>query len=537
MGGNNINSQAQFPNIDQLSSNERGMYMKEHEFESSLATMISELDSLLDVSSSSESAIQNSSSKVQAELNVLVGRIESEIVSLVERYIEQIREEESQVEAAYERLYSKIYNIIQSVNVNIQNRTTTYDIVMSYKLRILDEIETMFGKTSPYSDGRSISSDERYSIQIPNTLIRLRDVDEGIAWRSIPVIIDPNITQDKTVKICEFTPVRNNTFVNAEDKYVPSFLAEVIVSGDLFAFKGILKSVTQNRDSRFNKTQNRSAIFVADYFINQDLPFSLKVLYDKNRNKVAIALKYDDTEDKFTSIIKFDFSINLLVGTNLEFANESTCVIMDGAGLNSYPVSIEAGNNYIEIGEYTPTVTHNGSVACYVTPGAKISLDTVYNTGAEYLELRYTNVEGYKFDKKDINSVMIGDVEVSDITDKTGNTTEVIFVEQDAETGETILRIAKPQLFTSVGPVTVDIRLKSRYVINGTTKTVYTYSLPDLDVDTTKIDIKVNGETLPPANWDFDKNSGLLQINNVTGELTCLIKADVAVTTEEIGEN
>ena len=260
-------------------------------------------------------------------------------------------------------------------------------------------------------------------------------------------------------------------------------------------------------------------------------------MYDKNRNKVAIALKYDDTEDKFTSIIKFDFSINLLVGTNLEFANESTCVIMDGAGLNSYPVSIEAGNNYIEIGEYTPTVTHNGSVACYVTPGAKISLDTVYNTGAEYLELRYTNVEGYKFDKKDINSVMIGDVEVSDITDKTGNTTEVIFVEQDAETGETILRIAKPQLFTSVGPVTVDIRLKSRYVINGTTKTVYTYSLPDLDVDTTKIDVKVNGETLPPANWDFDKNSGLLQINNVTGELTCLIKADVAVTTEEIGEN
>ena len=535
MGGNNINSQAQFPNIDQLSSNERGMYMKEHEFEASLATMISELDSLLDSSSSSESAIQNSSSKVQAELNVLVGRIESEIVSLVERYIEQIREEENQVEAAYERLYSKIYNIIQSVNVNIQNRTTTYDIVMSYKLRILDEIETMFGKTSPYSDGRSNSSDEKYSIQIPNTLIRLRDIDEGIAWRSIPVIIDPNITQDKTVKICEFTPVRNNTFVDAGNNYVPSFLAEVIVSGDLFAFKGILKSVVQNRDSRFNKSQNRAAIFVADYFINQDLPFSLKVLYDKNRNKVAIALKYDDTEDKFTSIIKFDFSINLLVGTNLEFANESTCVIMDGAGLNSYNVSIEAGNDYIEIGEYSPTVTHKGSISCYVKPGAKINIDSVYNANAEYIEFRYTNNDGYMFDKKDIDSIIIGDSEVNDITDKNGNITEeIVFVEQNA--GETVVRITKPELFASVGPVVANICLKSRYVLNGTTKTIYTYSLPDLSIDNTKINITVNGEILPPANWDFDKNSGLLQINNITGELICLISADVSVTTEEIDE-
>lgn len=534
--GNNINSQAQFPNIDQLSSNERGMYMKEHEFEASLTTMISELDSLLDVSSSSESAIKNNSSKVQSELNVLIGRIESEIVSLVERYIEQIREEESQVEAAYERLYSKIYNIIQSVNVNIQNRTTTYDIVMSYKLRILDEIEAMFGKTSPYSDGRSISSDERYSIQIPNTLIRLRDVDEGIAWRSIPVIIDPNITQDKTVKICEFTPVRNNTFADAGDNYIPTFLAEIIIAGDLFAFKGILKSVTQNRDARFNKAQNRSAIFVADYFINQDLPFSIKVLYDKNRNKVAVALKYDDTEDKFTSIIKFDFSINLLVGTNLDFANESTCVIMDGAGLNSYNVSIERGNSFIEIGEYSPKVTHNGSVSCFVTPGTNIDLESSFNSGATYIEFRYTNPNGYLFDKKDIASIMIGDSEVTDIVDNKNNITEVIFVEH--ENGETILKIANPELYAQAGvPVIAKVRLTGRYVVNENTITRYKYSLPDLDVDTTKISVTVNGETLPPANWDFDKNSGLLQINNITGELVCIISADVSATTEEIGEN
>ena len=322
---NQLNTMAQFPNIDQLSKNERGMFIKEHEFEASFKTMISKLNSLLDASSS-DSAIKNTSEKVQAELNILTGRIESEIVSLVKRYIEQIEEEEDQVNAAFERLYSYIYNEIQSINVNIQNRTTTYDIVMSYKLRLLNEVDRLFGKTSPYQDGRS--SSENYSIRSSNSIIRLRDVDEGQVWKSFPVIIDPNITQDKIIKICEFTPIENGTSV-------PTFLAEILISGDLYAFKGLLKSTIQNRDGRFNETENRTAIFEADYFINQDLPFSIKTLYDSNRNKIAIALKYDDTEDKFTSIIKLDFSINLLVGSNLEVANKNTCVIMDGALLCS----------------------------------------------------------------------------------------------------------------------------------------------------------------------------------------------------------
>ena len=277
---NQINTMAQFPNIDQLSKTERGMFIKEHEFEASFKTMISELNSLLDASSS-DSAIKNTSEKVQAELNVLIGRIESEIVSLVKRYMEQIDEEEDQVNAAFERLYSYIYNEIQSINVNIQNRTTTYDIVMSYKLRLLNEVDKIFGKTSPYQDGRNTKNDN-YSIRSSNSIIRLRDIDEGQVWKSFPVIIDPNISQDKIIKICEFTPVENG-------KSIPAFLAEIIISGDLYAFKGILKSTVQNRDSRFNEEENRTAIFEADYFINQDLPFSIKTLYDSNRNKIAIA--------------------------------------------------------------------------------------------------------------------------------------------------------------------------------------------------------------------------------------------------------
>ena len=534
MASNNFNSQAQYPNIDQLSSNERSMYMKEHEFEASFATMVSELNALLDTSSSSESAIQNGSSKVQAELNVLVGRIESEIVSLVKRYIEQINEEIGQVEAAYERLYSKIYDIIQSVNVNIQNRTTTYDIVMSYKLRILDEIEALFGKTSPYSDGRSNADNETYSVQIPNTLVRLRDVDEGVAWRSFPVIIDPNITQDKTIKICEFTPIRNAA-VPIEN--IPAFLAEIVISGDLFAFKGILKSTCQNRDGRFNSTtQNRTAIFVADYFINQDLPFSIKVLYDKERNKIAIALKYDDTEDKFTSIIKFDFSINLLVGSNLEFANESTCIIMDGAGLNAYPVTITAGNPYIDIGEYSTKVTHNGSISCYTTACSKINLETIYGAGAEFAEFRYENPDNYLFDKKDILSIKIGDSIVEDLIDNKNNVSEVIFVEN--VNGVTVLKIKNPELYAPAGTtVTAEVTLTSRYNIDGNIKTTYKYVLPDLDTDNTKINITVNGETLSPLYWDYDKNNGLLQVNNITGELNVVIYAVTEVTTETITQN
>lgn len=529
---NILNTQSQFPNIDQLNKSERGMFIKEHEFEVSLQTMVSELNSLLDTSSSSESAIEGQSAKVQAELNVLVGRIESEIVSLVERYIEQISDEIRQVEAAYERLYTKIYNIIQSINVNIQNRTTTYDIVMSYKLRILDEIEALFGKTSPYSDGRARLENETYSIQSTDTLIRLRDVDEGIAWRSFPVIIDPNITQNKVVKICEFTPIANG-------KSIPAFLAEVIVSGDLFAFKGILKSVTQDRDARFSNEENRSAEFVADYFINQDLPFALKVLYDEERNKIAVALKYDETDDGFTSIIKFDFSINLLVGTGLEFANESTCVIMDGAGLHAYDVTIVPGNKVINVGEYPKSVTHGGSIACYFESGAIVDIESEYIDDSELnpddkLFLTYSfgnesiqNVTNYMFYKKFIDSVVIGNSVVLP---------EDISVVNDFERMESTIVVSNPERYAKKGfAVSAKVKLNSRFYITGGIKTTEVYGLPDLSLANFAdyITIKVNGQNLSNSNWDFDNSSGLLQVNNITGKLDISLSGSVSVTSKE----
>lgn len=528
MASNIFNSQAQYPNIDQLSSNERGMYMKEHEFETSLSTMMAELNSLLDTSSSSDSAIQNNNNRVQNQLNTLAGRIESEMVSLVERYIEQFRDEKNQVDAAYERLYSKIYSIIQSANVNIQNRTSSYDIISSYRLQILDKINNIFGKSSPYSDGRSKIDENRYSVRIPNSLIRLRDVDEGMSWRTTPIIIDPNITQEKTIKICEFTPLQNKTILDSEN-YVPTFLAEIIISGDLYSFKGILKSVTKDRNARFEKSHNRAAMFVADYFINQDVPFSIKVLYDKTRNKVAVALKYDETEDKFTSIIKLDFSINLLVGYDLEFTNKNTCVIMDGAGLNSYTVSIIPMNQdqYINIGEHRPNVSYGGTVLCHLSTKLQIDLTSSYGVNANFIIFEYVNANNYRFDKDDIISVYINNTEIS---------YNDIIVENN--TNKTILKISDPSRFAQAGvDITANIVLKSRYILNDSIKTIYKYTLPDINSDNSKIKITVNGIQHPYSKWSFDKVTGLLQINDVTGNLIAEVSSVELIEREEIEQS
>lgn len=517
---NQINTMAQFPNIDQLSKTERGMFIKEHEFEASFKTMISELNSLLD-SSSSDSAIKNTSEKVQAELNVLIGRIESEIVSLVKRYMEQIDEEEDQVNAAFERLYSYIYNEIQSINVNIQNRTTTYDIVMSYKLRLLNEVDKIFGKTSPYQDGRNTKNDN-YSIRSSNSIIRLRDIDEGQVWKSFPVIIDPNISQDKIIKICEFTPVENG-------KSIPAFLAEIIISGDLYAFKGILKSTVQNRDSRFNEEENRTAIFEADYFINQDLPFSIKTLYDSNRNKIAIALKYDDTEDKFTSIIKLDFSINLLVGSDLEFANKNTCVIMDGVDLNWYSVNINMGNNYIrKVTSHNDKITHGGAISVYLETGKFIDFNLPYSN-----TLTLTLPNGNYVDYSNINYIKTGNTEIM---------LNGISIDNSGSSSVITINDASNYIEDTTQNVSISVSLNSWYSLtdnnDGTfiKKTTH-YDLPDLSIHPELASVYIDGAIAPSNIYDIDTITGLMVINDITGNLEATVSAYVYEESEIVSSS
>lgn len=326
VSNSNLNTYAQFPNLDQLSKEERSMFIKEHEFETSLSTMVAELNTLINSTGSSSSDIDAQKNKINTALNTLTGDIESTLHDLVKRYINLISDETTSVQAAKERIYAKIQNVIQSINVNIQNRTLTYDAVTCYKLRILDAIYDMYGTFSPYSDKRQNNS--KYFLKMGNKYA-LRDIDEGIGYRSCSLSIDPSISQGEVIKICSWDSVDNGT-------NVPTFLAEVIISGDLYAFKGLVSSSSKNQNG------DRTVIFDADYFVNQDLPFAIKVFYDKTNKKTVLGLVYDTTSDGFTSIIKLDFSINLLVGSNLSFA--PNCTKMANAGILTFSVNVDLEN-------------------------------------------------------------------------------------------------------------------------------------------------------------------------------------------------
>jgi hypothetical protein len=180
----------------------------------------------------------------------------------------------------------------------------------------------LLGKTSPYKDGRSVinSTTDKYTITAPDTYVHLRDVDNGLQYYTYPIVINPKqtdddgnvVTQNVPIKLFEFTPIDNGSDI-------PSFLAELTLSGDLVAYKGILSSCTRDRVG--NK---RGVKFEADYVLNQDLPFSLKVLYNKTMNKVVVAFKFDVTSNSFASIVKFDCSVDLMIGKDLEFAEPDT---------------------------------------------------------------------------------------------------------------------------------------------------------------------------------------------------------------------
>ena len=315
-----VNTNAMFPHLDQLSESSRDIYVKDHEFQIAIAEMIAQLNTLLDMTNGT-SVIATSKTKVANALNSQLSEIEtiSSKVNGSDGWVEQMRQQLVEVQAAFERLYSKIFSDIKSINVNIENRTQTFDSVESYQQRVKYALWKLLQISSAYKDGRAddVNGDDKYTIKGVNTTVALRDVDKQ-GFVTYPVIIKPyitndegeNITQVTPIKILEFTPVTNGTSV-------PSFLAELIISGDLFSYKGFVSSGAKS-------PKERGVNFDAEYLINQDLPFSLKVLYDEDTNKVAIAFKFDETNDKFASIVKFDFSVNLLVGKDLEFAEPNT---------------------------------------------------------------------------------------------------------------------------------------------------------------------------------------------------------------------
>jgi hypothetical protein len=305
-----INKNMQTPGINQINKSGRDIYYKEHEFKSEYQLIIAELDALLDESASSTSIIVAK----RKEIISLLANHENEMnnVSMVsDTKIQLILTELINVDSAHERLYKKILKDIENINSNTQNRSQVYDIPSTYNTSLKEWIFNHYGKKSPYKSGIvDNSNNDNWTIKNPHSSILLRDIDSGDRMITFPFVLDPNISQDSYVKIFSFTPLINNS--------EPRFLVELAINGDLYAFRGYLKSECIDRSN------TRKAIFHSDYAVSYEIPFSFKVVYDDIGNKIIVLFKYINTINKYTSIMKMNISVHLLAGKNLEIEELNT---------------------------------------------------------------------------------------------------------------------------------------------------------------------------------------------------------------------
>jgi hypothetical protein len=306
-----INENAQTPRISQITKTGREVYYKEHEFREELLKIIAELDALLDNSENSTSIIAIKQREIIQLLSEQASAV-SDLILITENKIALILNELINVDSAHERLYQKILADILLINANIKNRTRVYDIAQAYNTSLKDYTYSRLAYKSPYKAGLADRSEnDKWTIRSPKSLVMLRDMDMGDRMVSFPFILDPEVTQDTPIKIFSFTPIKNTD--NS-----PVFLSELIINGDLYAFKGYLKSEDIDRKG------NRGAIFVSSYAISYELPFVFKVAYDEENNRVIFLFKYIENPSKFTSIIKLDISVHLLIGNGLSINNLNT---------------------------------------------------------------------------------------------------------------------------------------------------------------------------------------------------------------------
>jgi hypothetical protein len=306
-----VNENMQTPRLSQISPAGRKIYYKEHEFRDELLKIIAELDALLDSG-------ENSSSIIAIKQREIIDLLEAhtastgDLILISESKIKLILSELINVDSAHERLYQKILADILLINANIKNRTRVYDVTLSYNTSLKDHTYKSFAYKSPYKTGLvDGSSNDKWTIRNPSSLVMLRDMDIGDRMVSFPFILDPAISQDDLVKIFSFTPLKDG---NGS----PVFLAELVINGDLYAFKGYLKSEDLDRKG------SRGAVFVSSYAISYELPFVFKVAYDEENNKVIFLFKYVEESTKFTSIIKLDISVHLLIGNELNIDRLNT---------------------------------------------------------------------------------------------------------------------------------------------------------------------------------------------------------------------
>jgi hypothetical protein len=305
-----IQDQMQTPGIDQVQKEGRKIFYKEHEFRPEYTLIIAELDALIHDGEGSTSVLKAKRDEIVALIQDH-GSQKDDVLMVVNDKIDKMLQELAAIDSAYERLFQKIHNDIIAINHNILNHTHIYDVPLAYYLEMKGKVASLIGNISPYTSGKANgSSDDKWTVKAPGT-VALRDKDRGDRMITFPVMIDPAIAQDEPLKLFSFHPLRN-----AEG--TPVFLADFTISGDLYAFKGYLKSETIDR------TGKRGAVFDAEYALSHDLPFSFKIVYDEEANELACLFRYDTTPDKFTSIIKLTVSVHLLVGKNLVIETMNT---------------------------------------------------------------------------------------------------------------------------------------------------------------------------------------------------------------------
>jgi hypothetical protein len=310
-----INKNIQSPNLDQLSPEGRNIYFKQHEFKPQYDSIIAELTQLANIENNEESS--HIIAQKKKDLAEVINRFEEEIMDVKDaasNYIDNLLLQDlTAIDSAYERLYRKIINDIRKINNNTRNRTVVFDVLGSYNVDNKRGLFEQFGKKSPYISGKANLDweNDKWTITSPGSTLLFRDVDPGDRMITFPVMIHPAVPQDQYVTLFSFEPLVDYYTIQA----VPTgpydgeplyYLAEIMVNGDLCSFKGLLKSTS------------RKSVFIADYGISYDLPFYFEVSYDNNQNRVFFSFKYDETIQKYTSILKFDVSIHLLVGKDLE---------------------------------------------------------------------------------------------------------------------------------------------------------------------------------------------------------------------------
>jgi hypothetical protein len=307
-----INDNVKTPSIDQLSKDSRNIYYKEHEFENKLQAIKNEVDALLDKSENTTSILYILLREVKDLLFNPHEDLKNEIIYYVFYYIELIINHLIEVDSAYERIYQKILADIEIINNNLRDRVKIYDVPSSYAAEMKRIITEIFGYKSPYVKKRNdLSPNDVWTVKNRNAVMLLRDMDMGSRMETFPIVLDPHISQKEYVKLFSFTPN-----INVQNE--PIFLAELIINGDLYAFKGYLKSETLDRNGK------RGAVFDAEYGVSFELPLSFKVFYDDDNNKIIVLFKYDETPDKLITVLKMDFSIHLLVGSDLVIEERNT---------------------------------------------------------------------------------------------------------------------------------------------------------------------------------------------------------------------